>query len=37
MQTGPLGLREATRLLARVWRLLLDLWEGRLLVSFKIV
>lgn len=35
LQTGHLELREASRLPARVWPLLLDLLEGRLLVSFE--
>lgn len=35
MQTGLLERREATRPLARVWPLFLDLLEGRLLVSFE--
>lgn len=35
LQTGQSELREASRPLARVWPLLLDLLEGRLLVSFE--
>lgn len=35
LQTDHPGLREASRLLARVWPLLLDWLEGRLLVSFE--